>query len=406
MPAAKSEMRKMLPEPTLRAPQVEAMKYCKRPLGVDLFCGAGGMSLGFEQAGFDIAAAVDVEQRNVDTHALNFPNCSGHCLDVSELSGAQLRKDSGMGNAQISAVFGGPPCQGFSMIGKRRQSDPRNQLIREFGRLVVELSPTYFVMENVTGLLVGDARKTLDDFTTQMETSGFSVVQPIQVLDAAEYGVPQRRRRVFVLGYSRGAMVPGYPIASHPYDQDGEPTGPTVWDAIGDLPKVSQYPYLLNSDNFLGTLGAPSEFASILRGEIPDSKDYAHKRHTNGDGLSGCLRTLHTPETILRFSQTKPGASEAISRYYRLNRTGLAPTQRAGTGPKLGSFMAPRPIHPSQDRCITVREAARLHSFPDWFHFHATKWHGFRQIGNSVPPFLARAVARSILRAANHGTKG
>jgi DNA (cytosine-5)-methyltransferase 1 len=93
---------------------------------------------------------------------------------------------------------------------------------------------------------------------------------------------------------------------------------------------------------------------------------------------------------------TEPGSNEAVSRFHRLEKDELAPTLRAGTGPVQGSFMAPRPIHPVEARCITVREAARLHSFPDWFCFHSTKWHAFRQIGNAVPPFLGRAVARSI----------
>jgi DNA (cytosine-5)-methyltransferase 1 len=115
--------------------------------------------------------------------------------------------------------------------------------------------------------------------------------------------------------------------------------------------------------------------------------------------LTGCMRTVHTAKTIKRFGKTKQGAYEERGRFHRLAKGGLANTLRAGTGPAQGSFMAPRPIHPFQDRCITVREAARLHSFPDWFTFHPTKWHGFRQIGNSVPPRLARGVAESVRRA-------
>jgi DNA (cytosine-5)-methyltransferase 1 len=146
-------------------------------------------------------------------------------------------------------------------------------------------------------------------------------------------------------------------------------------------------------------LGKASAYAKVLRCEVPDPHDKSHHRSRNGNGLSGCSRTVHTAKTITRFRNTKQGCSEQVSRFFRLAKDGLAPTLRAGTGPEQGSFMAPRPIHPFQDRCITVREAARLHSFPDWFHFHPTKWHAFRQIGNSVPPRLARAVARSVLRA-------
>jgi len=367
-----------------------------RPTAADLCCGVGGMSLGFEQAGFNVIAAADIEKVNVATHSLNFPECKTWCTDISSASGTQFRKETDIGDRHISALFSGPPCQGFSLIGKRRQEDPRNLLVYEFARLIGELLPSYFVMENVEGILFGKARKTLDEFVRLVNAAGYSVVEPIQVLDAAEFGVPQRRRRVFVLGYQLGSVAPRYPEPSHPYSKNGASQRPTVWDAIADLPKVATYQYLLTTDEYEGELGTPSGYARILRGEECDPEDKSVPRTTNGDGLGGCLRTLHTVKTIKRFSHTKPGNYEEVSRFYRLSKSGLAPTLRAGTGPAQGSFMAPRPIHPYQDRCITVREAARLHSFPDWFHFHPTKWHGFRQIGNSVPPLLARAVAKAV----------
>src|SRR5258708_5773842 len=370
-----------------------------RPTGVDLYCGVGGMSLGFEQAGFNVIAGADIEKINVATHSNNFPECKTWCTDLSSASGAQFRKETGIEDRHIDVLFSGPPCQGFSLIGKRSQEDPRNLLVYEFARLIGELLPSYFVMENVEGILLGKARNTLDEFLRLVKAADYSVVEPIQVLDAAEFGVPQRRRRVFVLGYQRGHVAPKYPQPSHPYSKNGEVQRPTVWDAIADLPKVASYQCLLTTDEYEGDLGAPSGYASILRGEEHDPKDKSARRTSNGDGLGGCLRTLHTAKTIRRFKNTKPGDYEEVSRFYRLAKSGLAPTLRAGTGPAQGSFMAPRPIHPFQDRCITVREAARLHSFPDWFRFHPTKWHGFRQIGNSVPPLLARAIAKCIARA-------
>lgn len=202
------------------------------------------------------------------------------------------------------------------------------------------------------------------------------------------------------MGYRKGLAPPAYPTAevssSHRSTRH-----PNVWDAISDLPRVDDYAYLLKTDGYRGELGKPSEYASVLRGELSDDQDKSEKRSRNGNDLGGCLRTAHTKETIRRFRATEPGSSEPVSRYYRLSKGGLSPTIRAGTGPAQGSFMAARPIHPVDDRCITVREAARLHSFPDWFSFHPTKWHGFRQIGNSVPPRLARAIAQSIARALN-----
>jgi DNA (cytosine-5)-methyltransferase 1 len=370
-----------------------------RPTGADLYCGVGGMSLGFEQAGFNVIAAADIEKINVATHSSNFPECKTWCTDLSSASGTQFRKETGIGDRHIDALFSGPPCQGFSLIGKRSQEDPRNLLVYEFARLIGELLPSYFVMENVEGILLGKASNTLDEFVRLVNAAGYSVVEPIQVLDAAEFGVPQKRRRVFVLGYQRGNIAPRYPEPSHPYSKNGEVKCPTVWDAIADLPKIANQKYLLETDEYKGDLAKPSPYASILRGEAHDPEDKSSERSRNGNGLSGCLRTIHTAKTIARFKNTKPGSYEEVSRFYRLAKSGLAPTLRAGTGPAQGSFMAPRPIHPFQDRCITVREAARLHSFPDWFQFHTTKWHGFRQIGNSVPPLLARAVAQAIARA-------
>lgn len=375
------------------------MKKLKQPVGIDLFCGVGGMSLGFDQAGFDVIAAVDVEDIHVETYSQNFPRCKTWCTDLSSVSGKRLRKETEIGDKDIDVVFAGPPCQGFSLIGKRLPEDPRNLLLYDLARLVAELSPSYFVMENVEGILLGGVREILDEFVRRLGRAGYSVVKPIQVLDAAQFGVPQRRRRVFLLGYKKGMVAPKYPKPSHPCDGDGKIAGPTVWDAISDLPNIANYKYLLEADEYTGDLGRPSAYARTLRGESRGPDDKSLHRNTNGNGLSGCLRTLHTRKTIKRFMNTKQGRYDAVSRFYRLTKNGLAPTLRAGTGPAQGSFMAPRPIHPFQHRCITVREAARLHSFPDWFIFHPTKWHGFRQVGNSVPPRLARALAESVRQA-------
>lgn len=367
-----------------------------RPTGVDLFCGVGGMSLGFEQAGFDVIAGVDSEPRHVETHSKNFPTCETLCADLSAISGSQLRSETGIGDSHIDVVFAGPPCQGFSLIGKRLKNDPRNLLLFDLARLIGELSPSFFAVENVEGILLGDAKNILADFVGQMKKSGYFVVEPVQVMDAAEFGVPQRRRRVFILGYKGGLSAPMYPKPLFTTNGNGDHLGPTVWDAIGDLPKIEKYKHLLTSDIYRGQLGVATDYARILRGDATDPEDKAHKRHANGDGLSGCLRTAHTNETIKRFMDTEPGSYEPVSRFQRLEKDELAHTLRAGTGPAQGSFMAPRPVHPVEARCITVREAARLHSFPDWFSFHTTKWHAFRQIGNSVPPRLARAVASAV----------
>lgn len=375
------------------------MKKRNRPVGVDLCCGVGGMSLGFEQAGFNVIAAADIEKIHVETYLKNFPRCNARCIDLSGLSGDELRERTDIGDRQIDLVFAGAPCQGFSLIGRRLQGDPRNRLLSDLAQLIAELSPSYFVLENVPGIQLGSAKRTLNMFIHDVEASDYAVVKPIRVLDAAEFGVPQRRRRVFILGHKSSLPAPQYPEPLHWFDVDGEIDSPTVWEAIGDLPKIAKYKDLLESDGYKGRLGRPSPYARLLRDEAREPEDKSHHISRNGDGLTGCLRTVHTSSTINRFKKTKPGESDEVSRFPRLDQGGLALTLRAGTGPERGSYMAPRPIHPFQDRCITVREAARLHSFPDWFYFHSTKWHAFRQIGNSVPPLLARAVANSVRQA-------
>ena len=361
----------------------------RRPIAVELFCGVGGMTLGFERAGFKVAAAVDSDAINVEYHALNFPKCKAIRGDLTGMAGAEIRSASGIGDKSISVVFGGPPCQGFSLIGKRNAKDKRNQLIFRFIALVAELNADYFVMENVRGLTVGHAREMLASFVRRAKRMGYDVVEPVRVLDASEHGVPQRRQRVFVLGYKRGLAPPVYPekFAGIP---------PTVLDALGDLPDIDGHTQLFESDTIEVQLGQPSDYARELRkgkGAMPAAVN-GHKV-----ALSGCLLTRHSPATTARFSRTKPGHTEPVSRFHRLDPNGVASTLRAGTGPERGSYMAARPIHPVSNRCITTREAARLHSYPDWFRFHPTKWHGFRQIGNSVPPSLAQAVAESLFTA-------
>jgi DNA (cytosine-5)-methyltransferase 1 len=176
---------------------------------------------------------------------------------------------------------------------------------------------------------------------------------------------------------------------------------PVVRDAIRDLPILERFDYLFERDEYDRPL-APTRnpFASLMRGLIEDPIDRS-KRRKSPSILTGCSRTRHSADTIRRFSATAEGSAEPISRYIRLAWNQIAPTIRAGTGADHGSHTAPRPIHPRIPRCISVREAARLHSLPDWFQFHGTRWHDFRQIGNSVPPLLARAVACMVAQAVN-----
>ncbi|MBD2297180.1 DNA cytosine methyltransferase [Nostoc sp. FACHB-190] len=378
----------------------------RRPIAVDLFAGAGGMTLGFEQAGFDVLAAVEIDPIHCATHEFNFPGCTVFCKSVEDTTGKEIRKRSKIGSREIDAVICGSPCQGFSLMGKRVFDDPRNSLVFHFHRLVLELQPKYFVMENVRGITVGEHKQILKSLISEFQTHGYQVEENYQILNAAHYGVPQSRERLFLLGARGDVNLPKYPqpitqIAkpNHSTSQNALPLSPTVWDAIGDLPEVENYAELLEKDWVFADYGKPSDYALILRGISNLADDYSCDRQFDARILSSSFRTQHTPTTIQRFQETPQGEREPISRFHKLHPAGVCNTLRAGTDRHRGSFTSPRPIHPMTPRCITVREAARLHSYPDWFRFHVTKWHGFRQVGNSVPPLLAKAVAKEIIRS-------
>jgi DNA (cytosine-5)-methyltransferase 1 len=377
-----------------------------RPIAVDLFAGAGGMSLGFEQAGFDVLAAVEIDPIHCATHEYNFPFWTVLCSNITEISGDEIRQLSAIGDREIDVVFGGPPCQGFSLMGKRSLDDPRNSLVFHFLRLILELKPKFFVMENVKGITLGKHRQFLSEIISEFRNNDYKIEEKYQVLNAAYYGVPQSRERLFLLGSRKEFKLPSYPhpltkpiykklkISNLPH----LPNTPNVWEAIQDLPNIDNYLELKKRDWVIAEYGKPSEYAIQLRYSSSLKDDYSYLRKYDTKLLTSSLKTKHTIETIKRFFETPPGKTEPISRFYKLAPDGLCNTLRAGTASNRGAFTSPRPIHPSFPRCITVREAARLHSYPDWFRFHRTKWHGFRQIGNSVPPLLAKAIATEIIK--------
>jgi DNA (cytosine-5)-methyltransferase 1 len=380
-----------------------------RPIAVDLFAGAGGMTLGFEQAGFDVLAAVEIDPIHCAVHEYNFPFWTVLCRSVTEITGEEIRRLSAIGNRDIDVVFGGPPCQGFSLIGKRSLDDSRNSLIFHFLRLILELKPKFFVMENVKGMTIGKHRQFLQEIIDEFGKSNYTVKENYQVLNAAYYGVPQNRERLFLIGCRKDVNLPNYPQPitepeqkkRHSLNLFDVKNTPTVWDAIKDLPEVDNYPELKQRDWVIAEYNKPSDYASRLRYLTTLEDDYSYQRKYDSRILTSSLRTEHTLESMQRFAQTSQGQTEPISRFYKLSPDGLCNTLRAGTASNRGAFTSPRPIHPFTPRCITVREAARLHSYPDWFRFHATKWHGFRQIGNSVPPLLAKAVASEIIKTLN-----
>ncbi len=363
------------------------------------------MSLGFEQAGFDVVAAVEIDPIHCAAHEFNFPETAVVCRSVEGLSASQIRKIARIGNQPVDCVFGGPPCQGFSLMGQRVFDDPRNRLVLEFVRIVAELEARTFVFENVKGLTVGEHRIFLEELVAEFDRAGYAVRIPWRVLDAAHHGVPQHRERLILMGAQKGAKLPEYPaVATIPADEDrpicGFPIGPTCKDALADLPDADSFDTLLGSDMVRpASFRMPSEYAKELRVSTEAAWHYGHRRRWDPDCLTSSARTIHTDISRRRFAETEVGTVEPISRFYRLSPDGLSNTLRAGTDGTRGAFTSPRPIHFSYSRCITVREMARLHGFPDWFRLHATKWHGARQIGNAVPPPLARAVAGALSEA-------
>ena len=348
---------------------------------IDVFSGSGGFSLGLEQAGFTPALAIDSDARAMAAYGANFPSAISATEDVSLVAGTDLLERAGLASCDL--VVGGPPCQAFSFAGKRREADPRGRLPLEFARLVSEISPQYFVMENVPGILLPQFAALRQGFRERMRRVGYRLADP-WLLDAADFGVPQRRHRVFLVGARIGLPMPELP---HPLDTPP----PTARDALGDLEALDLGAFVPGQTR--------SSYSQLLRGDVSDPEDRSPVRRMRSP-LAGCARTIHSPAVAARFAATAPGAREPISRFGRLHPDRPAVTIRAGTTSANGGHTAARPIHYRFPRCITVREAARLQSLPDWFAVDLTVWRGHMQVGNAVPPLLARAVGRQIWRAA------
>ena len=353
---------------------------------IDLFCGAGGLTLGFEQAGFTPLLGVDTDARALNSYRANFPDSATLRADVSDVSRTEVLVAADAVMATV--VVGGPPCSGFSSGGRRRADDVRNDLLKAFARAVAEISPDYFVLENVPGLLDPHATSARNAFAVAVRGAGYRVLTP-WLLNAAEVGVPQERWRVFVVGHRDGLAAPAPP--------EPELDRVSAWEAIGDLESVER----TSADGATARITGPavSAYSATMRGEIRAIGDRSPERPRPA-AVTGCALVRHAPELEQRFASTPPGLRDTVSRFPRLHPDRASPTLRAGTLADRGGHTAARPIHYRFARCITVREAARLQSLPDWFQVDPTKWRGYMQVGNSVPPRLARVVARSIRQAA------
>lgn len=348
---------------------------------VDLFSGCGGFSLGAHLAGFEVSLAVDVDPVLSSSFGVNFPTVPLQNWNLVDVQPELLRSGAG---GPVAGVIGGPPCQAFSEIGRRSRTDDRRDLIKHFFRLVAALRPGFFVMENVRGLGFPGNREVLDD-ALELVAGRYTIIDPI-MLDAAAFGAPTSRKRLFVFGFDPSE----WDVPDMADLEAMKAPALTVKDAIHDL--VTARSTGVDSEGrdwwLYDGRRRVSPYAEVARSMPPTmlGTDAIAGR------FSGHLKTRHTEAVVRRFSTIRMGQQDPIGKHHRLNWDAQAPTLRAGTGSDRGSYQSVRPIHPSENRVVTPREAARLQGFPDWFVFHPTIWHSFRMIGNSVSPFVSQAV--------------
>ncbi len=325
------------------------------PTAIELFCGCGGTSTGLLRAGFDVRLGIDSNAAAIDTFGFNHGHVGsiGRTGDIRQLSGEEIKAWAKI-SRRPTLVAGGPPCQPFSIIGKRRGlTDPRGDLVLEFVRLVLELEPDAVLFENVANFASIGHGAVADLVVSRIEKAGYAVSSG--VLNACEYGVAQMRKRFFVLGI-RGRSAPRLPLATHgEYPLLGQRPVLTCRDVLDDLPEV----------------------------DTPEA--HAYRNHEG---------TQHSPAMIAAFERLLPGARDPKSHHDRLHPDRPSFTLRAGNG----NFSPLRPIHYRWNRVVSVRESARIQGFPDAFAWpdDMSRLQQYRQVGNAVPPPVAAALGRHL----------
>jgi len=353
-----------------------------RMIGIDLFSGAGGMSLGARCAGIDVALAVESDPFAAATYVANHPGTAVFNDDIRKLTSRRIRVVDKRG---ISVVFGGPPCQGFSYSNLRTRSvdNPENWLFMEFLRVVGIWNPDWVVFENVRGVVNTARGMFVDRVVDHLEKLGYATTQGL--LNAMDFGVPQDRARFFLLG-CRCGVSPKLPKRTRRKT-------PSVADAIYDFPRLEN--------------GASESWMPYA--DIPPSF-YARRLRNGADNSPNHLVTRNSRLVVRRYSHIPPGGNwEDIPA--RLMRN-YADRMRCHTGiyhrlrpdrPSvvIGNYRKNMLIHPTQNRGLSVREAARIQSFPDDYEFHGSIGFQQQQVGNAVPPLLAEAVFKAITTAAD-----
>ncbi|MDP2925908.1 MAG: DNA cytosine methyltransferase [Nanoarchaeota archaeon] len=345
---------------------------------IDLFCGCGGLSEGFEDAGFNIVCGNDVDKNMVESFKLNHPNAKAILGDITKIPSEELLNNNK--KEDITLIIGGPPCQGFSSVGDRKEEDPRNKLFYEFVRVVKDIKPKIFVLENVTGILTMQGGKVKEIIKQEFEKLGYNVT--IKILNAEEYGVPQKRRRVFFVGNLFGKE---FEFPKVEFDGINKPFR-TVWETIGDLPQIDSGK---ESKEYLEE--PKTDFQKLLRN---GQKELLYHSSPN-----------HSEIMIKRMENIKQGQNHSnLPKELKLNKGYpniygrlIADEPSDTITGNCGCISAPgRFIHPLKHRAITVREASRLQSFRDNKIFVGNQNSKYKQVGNAVPPLLAKALALRI----------
>lgn len=337
---------------------------------LDLFCGCGGMSRGFEMAGFEVAMAIDFWNDAIKTYRHNAPEVDAQCMDIHDLDDKMM--SAHFNKKEIAGIIGGPPCQGFSTVGRREIDDPRNQLYLEYCRIVKAISPAFFVIENVKGLTTLNNGAVKEDILERFTSMGYHV--SFKILNAADFGVPQNRKRVFFVGMKKCFFeFPkefGYTLSAK--------------DGISDLPSITEW----DGENDITRYSHPprNEFQRLMRG--------------NMTALSNHEFTRHSEQTIEIISKIPDGGSilDLPSEYWQIRRYNKAFERMSSVRPANTVDTGHRNyFHYAEPRIPTVRENARLQSFSDDFEVLGTRGSQYKQIGNAVPPLLAKAVADAIM---------
>ena len=357
---------------------------------IDLFCGAGGLSAGLEMAGFTVLAGNDLFEAAGKTFSKTHPRAEFIGGPIQELSVERLMKVTGLKKGQLTVLVGGPPCQAYSVYNHQRSMvDARATLFREYLRIVDGLQPEWIVMENVTGIFSIGGGEAVRAIKAELAALGYAVEE--QVLKAEEYGVPQERRRVVFIGNRIGVPI------SHPAPTHGPGALPyvTIRDAIADLPALTNG----EDRGEIAYAAAPtSDFQRLLRGNAVKVTNHIAPRlgHINVKRLEhiapgGSWRDI--PYELLPNGMKRAKRSDHTKRYGRMTWDGLSCTVLTKCDIHWGAY-----IHPDQDRAISVREAARLQSFPDSFKFVGSKTEQYVQVGNAVPPLLGKAIGRHLIK--------